>query len=106
MADSQDVWGIDIGQAGLKAVQLRYAGAADQVLAMAHAYVKYGTPDSPKILSQPDAIPEELIPQAIATFIENNAVGSMERLGLTYPTLREWNPKISMVSSTGLPTEL
>ena len=30
MADSQDVWGIDIGQAGLKAVQLRYAEAADQ----------------------------------------------------------------------------
>jgi len=34
-------------------------------------------------------------------FIENNAVGSIERLGLTYPTLREWNPRLSMISSTG-----
>jgi len=34
-------------------------------------------------------------------FIENNAVGSIERLGLTYPTLRQWNPRLSMISSTG-----
>jgi len=60
MADKQDVWGIDIGQAGLKAVHLRYADAADQVLAMGHQYIPH-----PKILSQPDAIPEELIPQAM-----------------------------------------
>ena len=67
MADSQDVWGIEIGQAGLKAVHLRYAEAADQVLAMAHEYIPH-----PKILSQPDAIPEELIPAAIATFLESH----------------------------------
>ena len=87
MADSQDVWGIDIGQAGLKAVQLRYAEAADQVLAMGHAYIKYGDPDSPKILSQPDAVPEELIPQAIERFIENNDVdGARVAISLPGPT--------------------
>lgn len=35
-------------------------------------------------------------------FIENNALGSMERLGLTYDNVRSWNPKIIMVSSTGM----
>lgn len=35
-------------------------------------------------------------------FVENNAVGSMERLGLTYPTLSQWNPRLIMVSSTGM----
>ncbi len=69
MADSQDVWGIEIGQAGLKAVHLRYAEAADQVLAMGYQYIPH-----PKILSQPDAIPEELIPAAIESFLESNDV--------------------------------
>ena len=82
MADSQDVWGIEIGQAGLKAVHLRYAEAADQVLAMGHQYIPH-----PKILSQPDAIPEELIPQAIATFLEANDVrGSRVAISLPGPT--------------------
>ena len=82
MADSQDVWGIEIGQAGLKAVHLRYAEAADQVLAMGHQYIPH-----PKILSQPDAIPEELIPQAIATFLEANDVrGSRVAVSLPGPT--------------------
>ncbi|MQF48496.1 CoA transferase [SAR202 cluster bacterium AC-647-N09_OGT_505m] len=34
-------------------------------------------------------------------FIENNAVGSMERLGLTYDILSQWNPRIIMISITG-----
>ena len=34
-------------------------------------------------------------------FIENNAVGSMERLGLTYDVLSQWNPRIIMISITG-----
>ena len=82
MADKQDVWGIDIGQAGLKAVHLRYADAADQVLAMGHQYIPH-----PKILSQPDAIPEELIPQAIETYIENNDVkGARVAISVPGPT--------------------
>jgi crotonobetainyl-CoA:carnitine CoA-transferase CaiB-like acyl-CoA transferase len=35
-------------------------------------------------------------------FVENNALGSMERLGLTYPTVSGWNPRIIMLSSTGM----
>ena len=82
MADSQDVWGIEIGQAGLKAVHLRYAEAADQVLAMGYQYIPH-----PKILSQPDAIPEELIPQAIETFLEANDVdGARVAISLPGPT--------------------
>jgi type IV pilus assembly protein PilM len=70
MAESRAVWGIDIGQAGLKAVRLRYAEAAGQVLAVAFDYVPH-----PKLLSQPDAVPEELIPQALETFLSRNDVG-------------------------------
>jgi type IV pilus assembly protein PilM len=69
MAESRAVWGIDIGQAGLKAVRLRYAEAAGQVLAVAFDYVPH-----PKLLGQPDAIPEELIPQALETFLSRNDV--------------------------------
>lgn len=67
MAEQRAVWGIDIGQAGLKAIKLRYADAADQAVAVAFDYVPH-----PKILSQPDAIPEELIPQALQTFLSRN----------------------------------
>ena len=79
MADSQDVWGVEIGQAGLKAIQLRYAESADQVLAMGFDYVPH-----PKILSQPDAVPEELIPEALETFIERNDVRGC-RLAISVP---------------------
>ena len=34
MANKQAAWGIDIGQAGLKAIRLQYAEAADQVTAV------------------------------------------------------------------------
>ena len=34
-------------------------------------------------------------------FIQNNGVGSMERLGLTYDVVSQWNPRLSMISSTG-----
>jgi type IV pilus assembly protein PilM len=67
MADNRGVWGIDIGQAGLKAIRLRYAEAAQQALAVAFDYVPH-----PKILSQPDAVPDELIAQALQTFLSRN----------------------------------
>ena len=67
MADNQAVWGIEIGQAGLKAIKLRYAEAADQVIAVAFDYIPH-----PKILSQPDAVPDELIGQALDTFLSRN----------------------------------
>ncbi|VAX39956.1 probable fimbrial assembly protein PilM [hydrothermal vent metagenome] len=69
MAENQSYWGIDIGQAGLKAIRLRYAEAAGQAIAIAYDYVPH-----PKILSQPDANPDELIPQALETFLSRNDV--------------------------------
>jgi type IV pilus assembly protein PilM len=67
MAESRGVWGIDIGLAGLKAIRLVYAEGAKQVLATAFDFVPH-----PKILSQPDANPEELIGQALDTFLSRN----------------------------------
>ena len=71
MADAQSAWGIEIGQAGLKAIKLRYAEAAQQVVAVAFDYVPH-----PKLLSQPDAVPDELIRQALDTFLSRNQVAS------------------------------
>ena len=50
-------------------MRLRYAEAADQVIAVNFDYVPH-----PKILSQPDAVPDELIPQALETFLSRNDV--------------------------------
>lgn len=70
MADrSRAVWGIDIGQYALKALKVRYLEGAGQAAAVAFDYVPF-----PKILSQPDAVPEELIPEAINTFLGRNDV--------------------------------
>jgi len=79
MADSQGVWGIEIGQAGLKAIRLRYAEAAEQALAVAFDYIPH-----PKILSQPDAIPEELIPQALEKFLQRNNVKG-DKIAISVP---------------------
>ncbi len=40
--------------------------------------------------------------EASDVFIENNGVGSMGRLGLTYDVLSQWNPRLIMISSTGM----
>ena len=69
MAENRAVWGVDIGQAGLKAVRLKYAEQAEQVLAVGFDYIPH-----PKILSQPDAIPKDLIRQALETFLSRNDV--------------------------------
>ncbi|MEZ6042758.1 MAG: type IV pilus assembly protein PilM [Planctomycetaceae bacterium] len=68
MADSSSAWGIEIGQAGLKAIRLRATGS-DKVAATAFDFIPHA-----KILSQPDAIPEELIRQSMTTFLERNSV--------------------------------
>lgn len=69
MAKIQSVWAIDIGQAALKALKLAPGEAPDQVVAEAFDYIEY-----PKILSQPDAEPEELVREALATFTDRNEV--------------------------------
>jgi type IV pilus assembly protein PilM len=67
MAKIQPVWALDIGQAALKALKLVPAESPDMVTAEAFDYVEY-----PKILSQPDADPDELVREALETFLERN----------------------------------
>ncbi len=62
------VWGIDLGQCGLKAVRLEEING--EVVATAFEYVEH-----PKILSQPDADPDELTRDALIKFLAQNKVG-------------------------------
>jgi type IV pilus assembly protein PilM len=67
MAKIQPVWSLDVGQAALKALKLVPSETNDTVTAEAFDYVEY-----PKILSQPDADPDQLVREALATFLERN----------------------------------
>lgn len=67
MAKIQPVWALDVGQAALKALKLVPGETPGLVVAEAFDYVEY-----PKILSQPDADPEQLIREALETFLERN----------------------------------
>src|SRR5262245_40117392 len=67
MAKIQAVWAIDIGQAALKALKLVPGETPEQVMAEAFDFIEY-----PKILSQPDADPDELVREALATFTDRN----------------------------------
>ncbi len=69
MAKIQAVWAIDIGQSALKALKLSPGEEPEQLVAEAFDYVEY-----PKILSQPDADAEELVREALSTFLERNDV--------------------------------
>ncbi|HEX3152127.1 MAG TPA: type IV pilus assembly protein PilM [Gemmataceae bacterium] len=59
------VWGIDIGQCALKALRLEQINGV--VTATAFDYVEH-----PKILSQPDANPDELTREALEKFLSRN----------------------------------
>src|SRR6516164_7696179 len=61
------VWGIDLGQCALKALRLEVVD--DQVTATAFDYVEH-----PKILSQPDADPDQLIREALDKFLSRNSL--------------------------------
>jgi len=68
MAKSNAVWGIDIGQCALKALRCRAHEKEDQrIVVEAFDYIEY-----PKILSQPEAEPEELIREALEQFLSRN----------------------------------
>lgn len=69
MASNSGVWGIEIGQAALKALRCHLDG--DTVVAEAFDYIEY-----PKMLSQPEADPNELIAEALEKFKERNDAGS------------------------------
>src|SRR3954453_8818890 len=67
MAKILAVWALDIGQAALKALKLVPGETPDQVTAEAFDFIEY-----PKILSQPDADPDQLVREALETFLERN----------------------------------
>jgi type IV pilus assembly protein PilM len=69
MASNSGVWGIEIGQAALKALRCHLDG--NTVVAEAFDYIEY-----PKMLSQPEADPNELIAEALEKFKERNDAGS------------------------------
>jgi type IV pilus assembly protein PilM len=61
------VWGIDLGQCGLKAIRLELTDG--KVSATAFDYIEH-----PKILSQPDADPDQLTREALEQFLSRNKV--------------------------------
>lgn len=65
------VWGIDIGQCALKALRLEMVEG--KPTATAFDYVEH-----PKILSQPDADPDQLIREALEKFLSRNEIGTDE----------------------------
>src|SRR3954469_16280870 len=67
MPTTQGVWGIDVGQCALKA--LRVEEVDGQITATAFDYVEY-----PKILSQPDADPDQLTREALEKFLSRNTL--------------------------------
>jgi len=69
MAKSKAVWGIDIGQCSLKALRCTLGPDGEGIVADKYDYIEY-----PKILSQADAEPEELVREAIEQFLSRNSV--------------------------------
>src|SRR5689334_909039 len=67
MAKQPGVWGIDLGQCALKA--LRLDSVDGLATATAFDYVEH-----PKILSQPDADPDQLIREALEKFLSRNSL--------------------------------
>ena len=61
------VWGIDLGQCGLKAIRL--VESEGQVTVTAFDFVEH-----PKILSQPDADPDQLTREALEKFLSRNTL--------------------------------
>ncbi len=69
MAASNAVWGIDIGQCALKALKCRLDDDGETIVADGFDYIEY-----PKILTEPDANPDDLVRDALNQFLSNNSV--------------------------------
>lgn len=70
MARGNAVWGIDIGQCALKALRCsRHPEDAQRIVVDAFDFIEY-----PKILSQPEADPVELVGNALKEFLSRNSV--------------------------------
>src|SRR6516162_4143990 len=67
MAIQPGVWGIDLGQCALKAIRLQEIDG--HLTATAFDYVEH-----PKILSQPDADPDQLTREALEKFLSRNSL--------------------------------
>jgi len=67
MAEQPGVWGIDVGQCALKAIRL--VDVDGQATATHFDYVEH-----PKILSQPDADPDQLVREALEKFLSRNSI--------------------------------
>ena len=68
MAKGGAVWGIDIGQCALKALRCRpHEKEPRRLVVESFDYIEY-----PKILTQPEAEPAELIREALETFLSRN----------------------------------
>src|SRR2546430_5103139 len=65
MPTTQGVWGIDVGQSALKALRMEVIDGVP--MATAFDYVEH-----PKILSQPDADPDQLTREALEKFLSRN----------------------------------
>jgi len=63
------VWGIDIGQCSVKALRCEIGEDEETIVADAFDYIEY-----PKVLSQPEADPIELIREALEQFLSRNDV--------------------------------
>lgn len=73
MAKSESFWGLDIGQSALKALRCRAGEDGEHITAEAFDFIEY-----PKILSQPDADPVELVRDAIQEFMSRNPMKGMK----------------------------
>lgn len=73
MAKSESFWGLDIGQCALKALRCRAGDDNEHIVAEAFDFIEY-----PKILSQPDADPVELVRDAIQEFMSRNPMKGMK----------------------------
>src|SRR3954465_15963667 len=67
MAITPGVWGIDLGQCALKAIRLQEIDG--ELVATAFDYIEH-----PKILSQPDADPDQLTREALDQFLSGQSL--------------------------------
>lgn len=66
MAAGNGVWGIEVGQCSLKAIKLREVEGGKVEL------VAFDLIEHPKLLSQPDADPDEIVRAAVEKFVSRN----------------------------------
>ena len=79
MAKTNAVWGIDLGQCALKALRCTLDADGTTIVADKYDVVEY-----PKILSATDADPEELVAEAIQTFLSRNEVAG-DKVAVSVP---------------------